>query len=141
MKELEKWQLGYIAGIIDGEGCIGLAHTKRYYAPHITVNMTHELTVKTLYYSTGLGTVCQRKAPLKKETYKVNWHWQVQTFAEIHCLLRLILPYLIVKRELAELMLQYCERRLLEMPYSQADDVVFGKMQGLNKDVGKGLTS
>jgi hypothetical protein len=95
----------YIAGIIDGEGCIRIGHVgplKRTLYLTIAVGMCHRGVIEWL------------QAKLSSGTIKVNNHtkvrdgWNPQWLVRIHgkraqLLCKAILPYMIVKREHAEI--------------------------------------
>lgn len=87
--------LGYIAGIIDGEGCIlhrsdGLFQVK--------VGMTDETVIRWLEEFGG-KVVINRKLPNRK----LSWTWHVSRKKDVAALLTAILPYMIVKKEKAKL--------------------------------------
>lgn len=95
----EKW--AYVAGIVDGEGCIGWyahSHCRTYYGI-VRVVMTHEATIRALQTMMGVGKVYPRK--MDKTNRKLVWTWQVCAQADVLVLLKDILPWLITKRDKA----------------------------------------
>ncbi len=98
MKELLDTDKAYIAGIIDGEGCLVIRHqnNKRSYYPIIQVCNTDYKMVSYLLTVTGIGSICTGKQfGNRKEYYK----WTVAKSVDVYALLDAISPYLITKKE------------------------------------------
>jgi len=101
----------YLAGIIDGEGSIGIEHLspcknrkKDYYACRLTVINTSKELMDLLKYHFK-GQYDQRKLiPGHKPCYR--WHVFGQ---DLEYALQELLPYLFIKREQALLVLRYRE--------------------------------
>lgn len=114
MKKLSKAETGYIAGIIDGEGYIGafpcVMRIKgrtpywRYETRLIVVNTKLEL-IRWLRDITGCGVVYACKVENRSRV----WRWQVTT-NQSKDVLQVALPYLIVKKKQAELLLKLRQR-------------------------------
>lgn len=85
--------LSYIAGLIDGEGCITLANK----CWRIQVAMTDEPVIRWL--GTFGGSVSERKRYGKR---KRNWRWLIMRQSEVVEFLMATMPYLRVKRDQAE---------------------------------------
>lgn len=111
---IEKWdQLseadrGYIAGIIDGEGCIhidkandGRGRPHPSYALRVRVAMTDMEVPLFLYEIFGGGF-----SIFLRDGCKASYNWKA-TNSRNNNLLRLILPYLKVKKKQAELGLKF----------------------------------
>ena len=111
IEKLEKWQLGYIAGIIDGEGCISLSkHTNREtYVPAVKVAMTNEVCIHFLHNMTEIGNF---NVDIRPKPYKPEYKWRVGSRLDIYILLRTIYPYLVVKKKQASVMLEFVERHI-----------------------------
>ena len=109
-----KAEWAYVAGIIDGEGCIGMyklkprkSHrwtTPRYYLSVCVINRSYPL-MEWLKEIFG-GKVSARKKG--KAHHNQAWRWLLSS-SEIEVFLKGILPHLIVKRNQAELALRYIE--------------------------------
>ena len=100
--------LAYAAGLIDGEGCFGLARERNgngslVYRPYVTVGMTTEEPIRWLHELFGVGGVTFfPKAPPARPMYR--WRTQgkgARTVAEA------LLPYLRVKADVARLILAF----------------------------------
>ena len=131
IEKLESWQLGYIAGIIDGEGCIRLKKGKNIVAPEIQVTMTNINCIALLHKMTGVGKAFYEKRNQPKH-WKQVYRWVTWRRVEIYLLLKAIQPYLVVKREHAILMLEFLERRILRKPFSERDFEMLTEMHKLN---------
>lgn len=65
------YELGYVAGIIDGEGCIRLP---RFYQPDVKVKMTDLDVLERCRATTGVGRI---SGPYTPEGCKPQWTWYV----------------------------------------------------------------
>lgn len=97
----EPSRLGYLAGIIDGEGsiCIRLLATPRAYV-WVMVTNTDELLMEWLA-SIG-GSVTKKSSTTESLGRKQCFNWMVQARLDCLALLRAIEPSLLVKREKAQ---------------------------------------
>jgi hypothetical protein len=109
--------LAYFAGILDGEGNVSIervapnakqrTHNPRHQARVTVVNTSPEL-IEWLVAHFG-GTVQARKIdPLK---HKQTWAWRLAEIPVL-ALLKLTLPYLVIKRRQAELVIEFVEGRV-----------------------------
>ena len=109
---MRKTDLAYTAGIIDGEGCIGIykhpsqsSKDKIRYTLTITVAMTNEWTIQWLRFAYG-GSVKSQQRPLRKRV----WIWTVEAQQAL-VFLKLISPYLHLKHPQAELAIKFQENK------------------------------
>jgi len=135
---VKKTDLAYMAGIVDGEGCIRFSHriykkTKSIsYLPKIDICNTQEVLPRRFQFAFGGGVYKERK----REGCKVSWRWVVQGEVAYVCA-KALLPYLVIKRAQAELIIQswedhtkYRKRTLFER---EADRVRVQAIKELNK--------
>jgi len=98
-------ECAYIAGIIDGEGSLTI-HKQRTggkgYVAKLDMGNTHKGVV-TYLQNLFPGTV---KKYIKESPYKDVWYWRIHA-SKIRELLPQIYPYLIIKKKLAKLYLEY----------------------------------
>jgi len=86
--------LAYIAGLMDGEGCITIKRQGR--AVQITVTNTDKPVMEWLVQQMG--------GRLHMDVYKTlagdreMWRWQIAAWANCHVFLSALLPYLRIKR-------------------------------------------
>jgi hypothetical protein len=99
--------LEYLAGIIDGEGslCISKHGSKKSIYARVAVVNTHQGLINTIHQQFG-GNVCFRKG--RNAFWKTAYIWQISNRKAID-LLRLVHPFLIVKKLQAELIFQMSE--------------------------------
>lgn len=137
MTEIE---IGWCAGIIDGEGCITLCKDgkKQSIRSEVTVNMTHEATVRRLHGLFRHGTVYF--CPNTKAKYKPTWRWRVCNLQAVAIVMQLQ-PYLFTKNEQAKLLIEFAEKCWLPNTGGQAvseevkilREVLYMEMRELNK--------
>lgn len=109
---MKKTDLAYVAGIIDGEGWISIKNRQikngnRNYALKVGLGNTNEWLVNWLKFSFG-GSVCIKKKWLTNQ--KQQWVWDLST-KQASEFLKMILPYLKLKKPQAELAIKFQSRR------------------------------
>jgi hypothetical protein len=90
----------YLAGIIDGEGTVYAQRIRSGFNIRVYVVSTDVRLIRWLEQNFG-GLVYSRQSKLHPE-WKTKWEWVVDK-AGTTKVLSLVLPYLIIKREQAEL--------------------------------------
>ncbi len=114
---MKKTDLAYTAGIIDGEGCIYIHkrvtpenRSRVRYSLLIKVSSTDEWLIEWLHFAWGgaIGTHSEKSRRLKN--WSPAWQWTLQT-KQAYEFLKLILPYLQLKKPQAELALKFQERK------------------------------
>jgi hypothetical protein len=98
----------WIAGILDGEGCLGVTRRPNgrhvAYAMRISVRNTCPRMIDRLYRTTGMGSLHFRPGDEKRRATVI---WIVDRLAEVEALLLAVLPHLTTKSRQAELLLQW----------------------------------
>ena len=109
---MEKIDLAYIAGLFDGEGCIRIdraksktSKTRIIHRVSCQLSMANAFIPKLFQFYFG-GTYGGKKV---KKGYKPQWYWVVTSFTA-EAFLKVILPYLKLKREEAKLALDFQKR-------------------------------
>lgn len=132
----DKAKYSYLAGIIDGEGCLtigaGNKGTVTNYNSVVMVTSTSEKLVKWLLHNFG-GNYYKAEAV---KNCKAAFRWRFLKKADIERLLLAILPYLIIKREQAILLLEFVRLERVDNPEKRGE--LYEKMKVLNK---RGLDS
>lgn len=115
---LSNTEASYIAGIVDGEGSIGImhkihSHTLAEYSPFITIS------------NKDIELITWLKDKLPGQAY---WHssccnFMVTRLTNVELILRLIMPFLIVKRKRADVVLRFCQQR-----------ITYGKLRSYSKE-------
>ena len=111
-REMKRADLGYTAGIVDGEGCIGIysPNTKRKHTKYrltVSVANTQEWLCQWLKFAWG-GRV--RLAKTGKPNSLPLWEWQISA-KQAGEFLKLILPYLKIKSPQADIALKFQSRK------------------------------
>lgn len=116
MDELTK---AYIAGFVDGEGCISFRTRKKYLTPSIEVTNCNPEVLRWLCSLFGGGVyLCKDMRP----TRKLSYHWTTAGVKALNCI-KIIYPYLKIKKPQAELVLSL--RR-----YSNKERDKLGRIKG-----------
>lgn len=112
MFESSPAKLAYLAGVIDGEGCIAIRKSKRTgsckstrYAAAVTVGNTSRVLIEQLVGTFGVGCVTYRY-PTKTKRACYLWSLSSRGARDV---LRAVQPYLIVKREQAAVLLEFID--------------------------------
>ena len=91
-------ELGWLAGLLEGEGCFCLMVNKtngRRYIK-ISLDMTDEDTVKRASEYAGVGTL---GGPYSRGSNKSVWIWQVQKQADAAALMMMLFPLMGQRRQ------------------------------------------
>jgi len=101
----EEWKLGYIAGLIDGEGSVKM----RDHNQNIQIHNTDQKMMEWLIENFGGRVRVERRA---RENRKDLYRWEVTRMLDTKMLLNAVKPYLVTKKERAQGTLEYIEQRL-----------------------------
>ena len=115
-------EFAYIAGLFDGEGSCGISSSstrtlklKRTPIPAISISNTNLCALEFVKNRTEMGHVNPNKP---RQNRKPVYAWYLHSFEPVYCFLKAIAPYLIIKRDKAELMMKFCELRLTQLKNS-----------------------
>lgn len=104
--EYSETDLAYLAGLIDGEGCLTIdgrkSGNRTCYVGRLVIAMTGE-TVNDLRKRYGIGAI--HKGKPRKPNHRPLSYWSIAKF-QLHPLLKLLLPYLVVKKAQATTLLE-----------------------------------
>ena len=107
---MKKTDLAYLAGIIDGEGCITITKTNTdrtlRYKLVIQVSMVDKVPPLLAHFAFGGYLRLRDRNP----KWKALWEWQIKSGDAIACL-KDLLPYLRTKKAEAELALRFWEEK------------------------------
>lgn len=103
-------ELAYLAGIVDGEGYLTVhRHKNCSYSTTLGVTNTDVRMIHWLHQHFGgsSGPTSRRKEnPRFKPNWKPSWAWRA-TSSDLDLILRSLIPYLVVKKRQAELVIAY----------------------------------
>lgn len=112
MRELGNETAAYVAGVIDGEGYIGVAKTKQTgsmrstrYAGVLIVGNTSRRLIQELVAVFGIGSISYRRGSERKKGFFL---WAIQSRNARDVLVR-VRPYLVVKRAQADLVIEFVD--------------------------------
>ena len=95
----------YAAGLIDGEGCIAISASKRYYTLTVVVGMTSKaLPAMNMMFRRWGGSVRPRRA--STERWADAWCWTICADSAV-IFLQEIQPFLVLKQEQAQIALDF----------------------------------
>lgn len=132
---LSPTECAYIAGIVDGEGCINFNAFDNAPVPQLQIANTDERLITYLREKLATLNVYYWKKP-QTETQKIVYHMCVANCASIQALLEQIVPYMVIKKERAELMMQFTSSRVgvsVKDPYTVNPRPIISKIKQLNK--------
>jgi len=125
----------YLAGMIDGEGSLGLyfKHKKgkrsiiRWIQPSIEISNTDKRMLKELQKSFG-GFI--------NWNHSSAWRLQFLSLADIQRILEISMPFLLIKKEKAQILLSYVKSRQTysrRTPYSEKEKVLVIQFNAVKK--------
>ena len=128
----DKAKFAYLAGIIDGEGCLTIGAGRKgnitNYNSIIMIASTDERLIKWLQNNFGGNYYTSKRTSPK---WKQAYIWRFLKKKDIEVLLLAILPYLIIKREQAITLLEFVRLpRYQETPEKRAE--LHAKIKKLN---------
>ena len=102
----------YLAGFIDGEGCLGIYRAKRKNAkdglrPYIAITNTDKEIMDAIKKTIPKKVYCSMGKSRRKKTHKFAYNLRIENYGSVLFVLEKIKPYLTIKRERANLLLQY----------------------------------
>ena len=108
---LSETEKGYLAGIIDGEGCISMnRHIKKGAAPvyrlFVQISNTSPALKKWLDEHFPKKTYWWKTTHFKRQQWRDCYHWILSGNRQVMVFCREIAPYLVIKKEQAELVAQ-----------------------------------
>jgi hypothetical protein len=107
-------KIGYLAGIIDGEGSIGIArmrapNSKSFgYSTRVVIATTDERLIAWLQDTLGIDIPATRCRAERNPRWKPRLAWYVSG-KNAHALLVMVRPYLVIKAEQADIALKMFE--------------------------------
>ncbi len=133
INKLSETEKAYIAGMIDADGCVGIAKNKgrwvrfeyNFNVRVVVANSNLELIFK-LRDIIGAGTSAVRES--KNPKWRAVHHYQI-TGLKAQALLKEVVPYMIVKRERSKELLKF------PFPPNKKGKMVGGDYQGRTKEM------
>jgi len=99
-------QKAWLAGVIDGEGCVNIYPMQRAPSPRLTVANTNLLLLERVMEITQCGAIIRSSGRLVKKT---GYTWQTTAADDIERVLTEVFPYLVIKAQQASLVIACCK--------------------------------
>jgi RNase P subunit RPR2 len=137
--QMTEAQCAYLAGLVDGEGYMGMANKERRSGPHkgnhlACVRMVIAITSKALYdiqAEYGFGKIYSHQPTNPK--HKTRYDWTIRS-NEMKLVLPQILPFLMVRNRQASLLLDYFQLpRTKNSSYRENVLAIHQQLKKLNK--------
>lgn len=120
MHTLSETDKAYLAGLFDGEGCVGYYNASRtsilrpgYFHTSVHICNTYPQVIEWVAAVTGIGRV---QSTFRNEKHRTAYQWQLGKKADVIVFLTAIRPYLIVKAAQVDVILSHHQ---LESSYVQ----------------------
>jgi DNA-binding CsgD family transcriptional regulator len=143
---LPEWVKGYIAGLLDGEGTVTINETKvrmgkkreRYLSlrPLIKIANTDREVLEWVARQVGGFRFATRNGRESKHGKRLVYDIVLKKQKDILVFLEMLLPYLIIKRRQAELVVEFCRSRLAKpnhAPYDEGELEILAEVRRLNE--------
>jgi hypothetical protein len=111
-RDMTVGEAAWLAGFFDGEGSITSymgGRDRQYRAWSLVIGNTHRGSIERCVEITGTGNLCEKVR--EQASFKRIWMWQVQSQRNILAVVQQMYPYLIVKKEKADELLEWFARR------------------------------
>jgi hypothetical protein len=105
MNALTETQKAYLAGLIDGEGCITIIGHNGSGAASVIINMTAKDLIYYWHGVTGLGSIYENKHE-NKPNWRPTYQWQIRS-RQACDFLKEIYDYLILKKDQADIVFEF----------------------------------
>ena len=146
MKEFSDFEIGYLAALIDGEGCVYLYTTKHrsslnpHIVPAIAIANTNRMFLEKAKRILETGNIYLEKEA--RGNQKAKYRLYVHGTEKIHSILKQVLDHLVVQRSRAKAVLDYCESRLKNggprfRPYQPEDLLLLKEFRDLQDREGR----
>lgn len=134
---LKKWQAAYFAGIVDGEGTISLnkggkKNRREQIVPSLSVFNTNEKLFKWIELVIS-SRVTHSRQRTRTKGHKQIYEWKTTSCLTVAQILGAILPFLVLKRRQAELVMEYCCNRIPFGSVTQRERELLKILHQLNK--------
>jgi len=133
VKSLSEPEKAYIAGFIDADGTLIISKSKNIFTPRIVIGNCDKPVLEIMNGWIGVGAIYTKK--MNNPTHRTLYHYSIGRHVTLIKLLPQLIPYLILKRKRAELILEFCNLRFgdTKSKYSQRCFDIHTELKKLNK--------
>lgn len=127
VREVSKNDLNYIAGFLDGEGCVSLRKRKdnKYFAPVIEFSNTNLDVLKFIRERLGLTVNVNIHESGCRGNRKMTYKFAIKGWRNCLHVAKLLFPYSLVKKKRLYILIKFIERRtdkfFMNTPYDRTD--------------------
>jgi intein-encoded DNA endonuclease-like protein len=138
VREVSKNDLNYIAGFLDGEGCISLRKRKdnKYFAPVIEFSNTNLDVLKFIRERLGLTVNVNIHESGCRGNRKMAYKFAIKGWRNCLHAAKLLIPYSMVKQKHLYILIKFLERRtekfFMNTPYDETDWYYYNIIAKLN---------
>ena len=115
--------LEYIAGLVDGEGSIGIINRmpsgRQHLDPYLHINICHEEVLKQVKGTLGIGAIYKESRQSKGGLDCFMYACGSRT--DIITVLSKLLPFLVVKKQAAQIVYDFCFNRKPHTSYTERE--------------------
>lgn len=125
----------YLAGIIDGEGCISIYKRNGYYVPSISISNTNEtliVHIKKILDQNNIGYCVEFQHRKERGNRKPAWLIRIESRPRVISLLNFVFPYLVGKLSQAKLVYEFCQTDGRKEEYINIEETITD-IRSLNK--------
>jgi hypothetical protein len=127
----EEWKLGYLTGLIDGDGYMFLRVShgtnapkgRAWLIPQVGVANTCREVLEWIRNEFGAGKVAEESVSQRQRNRTLSkkpvYYWRITRTADVLVLLKAIRPYLQIKRKDAEQIIAFCESKIQKLKNGQ----------------------
>jgi len=146
-QQVTNLKLAWLSGIWDGEGTFGIYRSRRAgkeyynYSGRLTLSNTSEPMIEEImriFTALDVKISIWRNTKARKPTHKLETHLTLNKKVDVKKLCVLMLPYLVAKRDRAELLIDFVVSRLSYKPkpsFDKETGAFLGlAVQGLKKE-------
>lgn len=94
----------YLAGLFDGEGTVGYYNFRDRHESTVMITSTDPRVMTWIQEKVGYGNICTIRNSYHRRKHVVH-HWRISNKPRVKDFLEAVVPYLIIKKDQAELML------------------------------------
>lgn len=129
-------ECAYLAGLFDGEGCVGYykrkgSRSKYSFLSTVMISQSAARLMTWLRETIGFGTIYSR--PGKKN---IEYHWETNKKADVVEFLAAIRPYLILKGEQVDILLDHLRAEGVEpLARGKVTPEVFAKREWVSNEL------
>ena len=117
LKNLPEWMKGYIGAVIDCEGHVSLHLCKGKFGrrrdmlqPAVGIGMTDFGIMSRIHHTLGVGHLYNEK---RDDNRKMMYRYLLRDTFDVWCVLDAIKQYMFVKRQHADILVEYCELKIV----------------------------